>query len=123
MIVSSRSIKTAGDSASRMLGIFSKTGDEFIAHHSRRSKLAHDYSACVIGNLRRFDGSRAANEPKRKECNRGVACTRDIEDLTRLRADVMRRFIPLKKHHPMFAQSDQDILGFPPLKKEFTGAF
>src|SRR5438874_9579049 len=103
MIVPSRSIKTADDIASHIFPILSKTGDEFISRHSRRSKFAHDYSASMVGNLRRFNRSRAADEPKREECNRGVACTRDIENLTSLRADVVRRFVLLNKHHSFFA--------------------
>src|SRR5512133_317891 len=121
MIVPSRSIKTAEDSASRIFPALSKTGDEFISRHSRRSKFAHDYSASVVGNLRRRNRSRAADEPKRDERNRGVARTRDIENLTSLRADVVRGFILSEKHHSMFAQRDQDILSFPFLKKRFTG--
>src|SRR4029077_13158540 len=120
MIVPSRSIKTADDSASRIFPVLSKTGDEFISRHSRRSKFAHDYSTTVVGNLRRFNRSRAADEPEREERNRGVARTRDIENLTSLRADVVRRFVLPEKHHSVFAQGDQDILGFPFLKKRFT---
>jgi hypothetical protein len=37
--------------------------------------------------------------------------------------DVMRRAVLLKKHHPVFAQRDQDILSFPFLKKRFTDVF
>src|SRR6266568_2978348 len=121
MIVPSRSIKTADDSASRIFPVLSKTGDEFISRHSRRSKFAHDYSASVVGNLRRFNRSRAADKPKREERDRGVARTRDIENLTSLRADIVRRFVLSKKHHSVFAQRDQDILSLPFLKKGFTG--
>src|SRR5437764_13831003 len=98
MIVPSRSIKTADDSASRIFPVLSKTGDEFISGHSRRSKFAHDYSASVVGNLRCFYRSRAADEPKREERDRGVASTRDIENLTRLRTDIVRRVVLLDKH-------------------------
>src|SRR5215208_933044 len=107
MTVPSRSIKTADDSASRIFSILSKTGDEFISRHSRRSQLAHDYSASVVGNLRRFNRSRAADEPEREERNRRVARTRDIENLTSLRADIVCRFILPEKHHAVFPQRDQ----------------
>src|SRR6266513_5092725 len=107
MIVPSRSINTAGDSASRIFAVGSKTGDKFISRHSRSSKFADDYSAPVVGNLRRFNRTRAADEPKREKRNRGVACTGHIENLTSLGADVMRRFVLLEKHHPVFAQRDQ----------------
>src|SRR6266404_8092503 len=121
MIVPSRSIKTADDSASCIFPILSKTDDEFILRYSRRSKFAHDYGASVVGNLRRFNRSRAADEPKREERNRGVARTRDIENLTSLRANIVRRFVLPEKHHSVFAQRDQDIVSLPFLKKRFTG--
>src|SRR4026207_15506 len=84
MIVPSRSTKTADDSASRIFPVLSKTGDKFIPRHSRGSKFAHDYSASVVGNLRRFNRSRAADEPEREERNRGVARPRDTQNLTGL---------------------------------------
>src|SRR5215211_2871999 len=121
MMVPSRSMKTADDSASRIVPVLSKTGDEFISRHGRGSKFAHDYRASVVGDLRCFNRSRAADESKREERNRGVARTRDIENLTSLRSDVVRRFVLAEKHHSVFAQRDQDILSFPFLKKRFTG--
>src|SRR5215211_791928 len=121
MIVPSRSINTADDSASRIFPVLSETGDDFLSSHSRRSKFAHDYSASVVCNVRRFNRSRAADESKREERNRGVPRTRDIENLTSLRADVVRRFVLAEKHHSVFAQRDQDMLSFPFLKKRFTG--
>src|SRR5260370_20973113 len=120
MIVPSRSIKTADDRASGIFAVLSKTGDEFISRHSRRSKFAHDYSASMVGNLRRFNRSRTADEPKREERNRSVARTRDVENLTSRRADVVRCFVLPEKHHSVFAQRDQDVLSFPFLKKGFT---
>src|SRR5262245_39669779 len=99
MIVPSRSIKTAGDSASCILAVLSKTGDKFISRYSRCSKFAHDNSAGVVGNLRGFNRSRAAEEPKREERNGGVAGARDIENLTGLCADVVRGVVLLEKHH------------------------
>src|SRR4030095_16177173 len=103
MMVSSRSMNTAGDKASLMFAVLAKTGDEFISRHSRRSKFANHNSASVIGNLRCFNGRATADEPKRKEGNRGAAGARDIENLTSFRANVVRCFVLLKKHHPVFA--------------------
>src|SRR6516165_7255164 len=120
MIVPSRSIKIAGDGASCILAVLSKTGDELISCHSRRSKFADHYSASVVGNLRSFNRSRAADQPKREERNRGVASARDIENLTGLRADVVRGAVLPEKHHSVFAHCDQDVLSFPFLKKCFT---
>src|SRR4029077_15924802 len=121
MIVPSRSIKTADDRASGIFADLSKTGDEFIPRHSRRSKFAHDYCASMVGNLRRFNRSRTADEPKREERNRSVARTRDVKNLTSPRADVVRGFVLAEKHDSVFAQSDQDVLSFPFLKEGFTG--
>src|SRR5262249_42269438 len=117
MIVPSRSIKMAGDSASRIVAVLSKTGDKFISRHSRRSKFADDYRASVVGNLRCFNRTRAADEPEREERNRGVPGARDIENLTGLRADVVWSIVLPEKHHSVFAQCDQDTLSFPFLKE------
>ena len=76
----------------------------------------------MVGNLRRFNRTCAADEPKREERYRSVACTGHIENLTSLGAGVMGRFVLLKKHHPVFAQRDQNILSLPLLKKRFTDA-
>src|SRR5262249_15789564 len=103
MIVPSRSIKMAGDGASCILAVLSKTGDKFISRHSRRSKFADDYRASVIGNLCGLNRSRAADEPKREQRNRRVARTRDVENLTGLRADVVRGAVLSEKHHSVFA--------------------
>src|ERR671937_1812219 len=110
MIVSSRSMNTPGDNASLMFAVFSETGDEFISRHRRRSKFTHHYCTSVVGDLRRFNRRRTADEPKREERNRGVSRTRDIKYLTSLCTDVMRRVGLLKKHHPVFAQRNQDVL-------------
>src|SRR6188472_217192 len=121
MIVPSRSIKTARDSASSNFALLSKIGDEFISRHSRRSKFAHDHSASMIGNLRRFYRGCTADEAKREKRNRGVACAGDIKNLTSLCADVVRRFVLAEKHHSVFTQRDQNMLSFPFLKKRITG--
>src|SRR3954447_20564518 len=99
MIVPSRSIKTADDSESSIFAVRSETGDELISRHSRGSKFTHDDSASVVGNFRCFNWSRAADEPKREERNRGVARTRNIKNLASFRADVVRHFVPPEKHH------------------------
>src|SRR5216117_1600377 len=98
MMVPSRSIKTAGDSALGIFGVLAETGDKFISCHGRCSKFADHNCASVIGNLRRFNGSRSADESKGKERNGCVAGARDIEDLPCLGRDVMRRLFLLKKH-------------------------
>src|ERR1051326_3025846 len=122
MIVPSRSRKTAGHSASLLFAVPSKTGDEFISRHSRRSKFAYDYSAGVVCDLRRFNRSGAAHQSQRKERDCRVACARHIKNLTSLGADGMRRVVLLEKHHPVFAKRHQDILSFPFFKKCFSGA-
>src|SRR5689334_8853504 len=110
MSVSSRSIKTAGDVASFMFVVVSKTADELISRHRRRSKFAHHYSTSVISNFRRFKGSCAADQAEREQRNCRIACAGHIENLTSLRPNIVRWCVLLKEHHPVFTQGDQDIL-------------
>ena len=76
----------------------------------------------MVGNFRRFNRGRSADKSQGKERNRGVAGAGDIENLSCLRWNVMRRFVLLKEHHPVFAEGDEDIFGFPFLENRFTGA-
>src|SRR6266487_1097520 len=122
MIVPSRSIKTAGESVSVIFTIFSETGDKFITRYRRRSKFADHNGASVVGDLRRFGRGCSADQSKGKERNGCIARARYIENLPCLGGDVMRRFIRLKKHHPMFPESDQNVFCFPSLEKRFASA-
>src|SRR5712664_1152569 len=122
MRVPSRSTKTAGDSISVIFPVLSETGDKFISGHRRRSKFAHNNCASVVGDFRRLNRSRPADESKREERNGSIASAGDIENLPCFRWDVMRRFVPLKKHHALFAESDLNVFCFPSLKKRFTGS-
>src|SRR5438067_8891563 len=122
MMVSSRSTKPAGHSASVMFAVLSKTGDKFVSCDGRCSKFADYNCAGVVGNFRRFNRSRSADEPEGKERNSRVASAGHIENLSCLSRDVMRRFVLLKEHHPMLAERDEDIFCFPILKKRFPGA-
>src|SRR6266481_1112316 len=122
MMVPSRSTKTAGDSISVMFAVFSETGDKFISGYGCRSKFAHHNCASVVGDFRRLNRSRSADESKREERNGSVAGAGDIENLPCLGWDVMRRFVPLKKHHALFAESDENVFCFPSLKKRFASA-
>src|SRR6202035_4088586 len=121
MMVPSRSRKTAGNRASVIFAVLSEAGDKFVACHSRCSKFAYDDRASVVGNFRRFDRSRSADESKSKERNSGVASAGNIENLPCFGWDVMRRFVLLKKHHPVFAEGDEEIFCVPFFKKRFTG--
>src|ERR1700746_2097251 len=121
MMVPSRSTKTAGDSASGIFAVLSETGHKFVACHSRCSKFAYDDCASMVGNFRRFNRSRSADESKGKERNGGVAGTGNIENLPCFGWNVMRRLIPLKKHHPVFAERDEEIFCLPFFEKRFTG--
>ena len=122
MMVPSRSRKTAGDSASVMFAVLSETGDKFVACHGRCSKFADDDCAGVVGNFRRFNRSRSADERKSKERDGGVAGAGNIENLPRFGRDVVRRLVLLKKHHAVFAERDEEIFCVPFLKQRFTGA-
>src|SRR5437867_13342478 len=104
MIVPSRSTNTAGDSTSLMLAVLSETGDKFLSRHGRRSKFAHYNSAPVVGDFRRLDRSRSAHKAKGKERNGSITGARDIENLSCLGRYIMRLFVLLKTHHPMFAE-------------------
>src|SRR5215470_2486383 len=105
MIVPSRSTKTAGDSASFMFVVLSEPSNEFISRDGCRAELADD-AAAMIGDLRRFNRSGFTDEPKGEERNSSIACARDIKNLACLGWDVVRRFILLKQHHPVFAECD-----------------
>src|SRR5260370_39758184 len=112
MMVPSRSTKTAVDSALVIFAVLSETGDKLIACHGRCSKFADHNCASVVGNFRRFNRGRSADESKGKERNGSVPGAGDIEDLPCLSRDVMRRLVRLKKHHPVLAEGDEDIFCF-----------
>src|SRR5438132_11546921 len=122
MMVPSRSTKTAVDSVSVIFAVLSETGDKLIACHGRCSKLADHNSASVVGDFRRFNRSRSADESKGKERNGSVAGAGDVENLPCLGWDVMRRFVLLKKHHAVFAERHEDIFRLPFLEERFAGA-
>ena len=58
---------------------------------------------------------------QRKQRNRGVARSRDVENLSRLGGNVMRPVPFLKKHHALFAQGYEQELGVPFLQQGFAG--
>src|SRR4029077_250790 len=120
MIVPSRSIKTAGDSASVMFAVLSKIGDKLISGDGRRSKFAHHNCASVVGDFRRLNRSRSADESKCEQRNGSIARAGYVENLPRLGGNVMRRFVCLKKHHALFTESDQNVFCFPSLEKRFA---
>src|ERR1044071_192810 len=122
MIVPSRSIKTAADNSLATFGVLSKTGHQFLSCHGCCSQLAYDYRARVVGDFRRFGRGRSAGETESKERDGRIASARDVENLSRLRRDVVRCSLLLEKHHALFAQSDEDIFCFPFSKKRFASA-
>src|SRR5437016_14139999 len=122
MIVPSRSTKTAADSALVMFAILSETGDEFIACHGGRSEFAHHNCASVVGDCRCLNRSRSANKSKCKKSNGSIAGAGNIKNLPCLGWIVMGRFVLLEKHHPVFAERDQNIFCFPFLEKRFACA-
>src|SRR5262249_46504584 len=52
-----------------------------------------------------------------------VASARDVEDLTRSCGNVVRSVVPLKKHHAVFAERDEDVVCFPFLQERFASSF
>src|SRR5438045_876412 len=123
MMVPSRSTKTAGDSASVMFAVPAETRHKFVSCHGRCSQFADYDCAPMVCDFGRFNRSRSADESEGKERDGRVASAGHIENLSCLGRNVMRRFVLLKEHHPVFAECDEDIFGFPFLKKRFTGAF
>src|SRR6266436_1535744 len=122
MIVPSRSTKTAADSALVMFAILSETGEKFIARHGGRSEFAHHNCASVVGDFRRLNRSRSANKSKCEKSNGSIAGAGNIENLPCLGWNVMRRFVLLEKHHPVFAKRHQNIFCFPFHEKCFAYA-
>src|SRR6266853_789432 len=72
MMVPSRSTKTAGDSSSVMVAIFSEAGDKFISRHGCSSKFANHNCASVVGDFCRFNWSCSADKPESKERNGSI---------------------------------------------------
>src|SRR6266478_1462334 len=120
MMVPSRSTKTAADSALVMSTGLLETSDKFIARHSGRSEFTHHNRTPVVGDFRRFNRSRSANKSKCKKSNGSIARAGDIENLPCLGGNVMRRFVLLEEHHPVFAERDKNIFCFPFLEKRFA---
>src|SRR6266436_1473769 len=122
MIVPSRSIKTAAASALVMFAILSETGEKFIARHGGRSEFAHHNCASVVGDFRCLNRSRSANKSKCKKSNGSIAGAGNIKNLPCLGWIVMGRFVLLEKHHPVFAERDENVFCFPFLEKRFACA-
>src|ERR1700730_2591177 len=121
MIVPSRSRKTAGKVSSDETVIL-KAGQQFLVRDRGRSEFADDNGAAVVCDLGRFAWRCVATKGEREQGNRGVACARDVEDLSRLCRNVMRLIPFLKKHHTLFAQSDEHELGVPSVQQGFAGS-
>src|SRR5437762_523150 len=100
MTVQSRSRKTARKVSSDETVIL-KASQQFLLGDRGCSEFADDDGAAVVCNLGRFARRRIATKGERKQCNRGVACARDVEDLSRLCRNVMRPIPFLKKHHAL----------------------
>src|SRR5882762_5102106 len=111
MIVPSRSRKTAGHFSLGAIAL--ETGDQFVARHGGGAEFADDDGAGVVGNFRRFQGRRAADQCEREEGDRRIACTGNVEDLTSFGRNMMRWSVLLKEHHAMFAECDENALCAP----------
>src|SRR5881394_2209979 len=120
MTVPSRSRKTARKVSSGETVIL-KAGQQFLLRDRGRSEFTDDDGAAVVCNFGRFGRGCVTTKGERKQCNRGVARARDVEDLSRLCRNVMRPILFLKKHHTLFTQSDEDELGVPSVQQGLTG--
>src|ERR1700746_963226 len=118
-MVPSRSMNTARDFA--LVEVMFEARNQFVAGYSCCAQFSDDHGAGVIGDLRGFERRRAANQREREHRDGGVTRARHIENISRLRRNVMRAFAFLEKHHPMFAQSDEEVLQAPFLKKFLSG--
>src|ERR1700741_4848976 len=74
----------------------------------------------MVRNFRRLNRSRSANKSKGEKSNGSIAGAGDIENLPCLRGNVMRPFVLLEEHHPVFAKRDQNMFCFPFLEKRFA---
>src|SRR2546430_5978173 len=114
-MVPSRSMNTARDFA--LVEVMFEARNQFVAGYCCRAQFSDNHSAGVIGDLRGFERRCVANQREREHRDGGVARARHIENISRLRRNVMRAFAFLEKHHPMFAESDEKVLHAPFLKK------
>src|SRR5438105_11550605 len=112
MMVPSRSIKTAGDFA--LVEVMFEAGDQFVTGDSCRAQFPDDYRTGVIRNLRSFQRRRVAYKRECEHRDGGVPRAGYIENVARLRRDVVWSLAFLKKHHSMFAEGDEQILHAPP---------
>src|SRR3989442_15426165 len=107
-MVPSRSMNTARDFA--LVEVMFEARNQFVAGYYCRAQFSDNHSAGVIGDLRGFERRCVANQREREHRDGGVARARHIENISRLRRNVMRAFAFLEKHHPMFAESDEKVL-------------
>src|SRR5437016_1201345 len=103
MIVPSRSKNTAGVFPSAILEIL----EQLFATDGCSPKLSYNHGTSVIGDIGSFQRSRAGRECERKERDCGIACAGNVENLARFRGHVMRHLAALEKHHPLFAERDE----------------
>src|SRR6266550_1681132 len=116
----SRSRKTAGANVSATLRVPLKAGNKFVSRHGRCPEFADNNGTAVVGNFRRFTRRCLARERKSEERDGGIACPRNVEYLACLSRDVIRCFVFLKKHHAVFAEGDEEVLGFPFCQERFA---
>src|SRR5215216_864694 len=119
MMVPSRSRKTAADSGSFMFVVSSKIRYKLVTRDRRCTEFADHNCASVVCDFGRFNRSSSANKPEREECYGRISGTRDIENLARLRWNVMRLLVLLKKHHPVFPERNENMFGFPSPQESF----
>ena len=105
---------------SAMRGILAKAGDQFVATGGGGAEFRYDDGAAVIGDLGRFERGGAAAKREREQSDGGVARTGDIENLARLRGNVMGRLVMLEKNHALFAESDENVFRLPFLEQSLA---
>src|SRR3954447_15062753 len=108
MSVPSRSRKTAGDRS--LVAI--EAGDQFVARDGCGAELTDNNRAGVVRDLCGLASGSIATQREGEESNRGVARTRDVEDLPRLRRNV-QCIVTFEQHHALFAERDEEELRAP----------
>src|SRR5437867_12914705 len=119
MMVPSRSRNTAGDLA--LVEVMFEARDQLVARDGGGAGLTHSDGAGVIGDLCGLKRRRLAYERECEDRDRSVTRTGNIENIPSFRWNMVRPLAFFEKHHPVFAESNEEILRAPFLKKLFSG--
>jgi hypothetical protein len=100
----------------------SETCDQFVTRDGGGPQLADNHGTTVSGNFSGFEWSSVACKGEGEERDSSIARAGDIKNFPSLSWDVMRRFVPLEKHHAMLAERDENAYGIPFFEQRFSSA-